>query len=286
MKNKILKYLLLSSCLMVLFSACRKDSFKGTETGSSGKTFVWIGEAPQYNQYFLPFTDVKPVAMFTVRRDAASSADLQKTGTATLTAVSVDDYNTAHETTYSSIPSTLATQSSDASVVATATGLTVNFKPGDFAKQYVLNVDGTQFDASKKYAVIYVLSGVGAGLTKKVAPDTIVSVFGVKNQYDASYHATGFRIHPTAGTFNFDYNVNMVTSGATSITGPALADLGEDLTITINADNTVTLEGGSRAVFPTPGQTNVYDPVTQTIHLHYYYNTAAPRYITEDLQRN
>src|SRR4051794_13146246 len=113
MKNKVLKYLLLSSCLMVLFSACRKDSFEGTETGGSGKTFVWIGEAPSYNQYFLPFTDVKPVAMFTVRRDAASSGDLQKTATATLTAVSVDDYNTAHNTTYSAIPSTLATQAAD-----------------------------------------------------------------------------------------------------------------------------------------------------------------------------
>jgi hypothetical protein len=286
MKNKILKYLLLSSCLMVLFSACRKDAFKGTPATGVGKTYVWLGEAPQYNQYFLPFTDIRPVAMFTVRRDAASSGDLQKSGTATLTAISVDDYNTANGTTYSPIPSTLATQASDPSIVATATGLTINFKPGDFAKQYVLNVNGTQFDASKKYAAIYVLSGVGAGLTKKVGPDTIVSVLGVKNQYDASYHATGFRIHPTAGTFNFDYNVNMVTSGATSITGPALADLGEDLTITINADNTVTLTGGSRSVFPTPGQTNIYDPVTQTIHLHYYYNTAAPRYITEDLQRN
>jgi hypothetical protein len=286
MKNKVLKYLLLSSCLVLLFGACRKDAFKGTETGSSGKTYVWLGEAPQYSQYFLPFTDVKPVAMFTVRRDAASQADLQKTGTATLTAISVDAYNAANGTTYSSIPSTLATQSSDKSVVATATGLTINFQPGDFAKQYVLNVNGTQFDASKKYAVIYALTGVGAGLTKKVAPDTIVSVFGVKNQYDGSYHATGERIHPALGTLPFDYNVNMVTSGATSIDGPALADLQADLNLTVNPDNTVTCTSTYQDLFVPAGMTNTYDPATQTFTLHVAYNTGAPRIMNITLKRN
>jgi len=286
MKNKVLKYLLLSSCLMVLFSACRKDAFKGTSATGVGKTYVWIGEAPQYNQYFLPFTDIKPVAMFTVRRDAASSGDLQKSGTATLTAISVDDYNAANGTTYSSIPTTLATQSSDASVVATATGLTINFKPGDFAKQLVLNVDGNQFDASKKYAVIYTLTGVGAGLVKKAGPDTIVSVFGVKNQYDGSYHATGERIHPALGTLPFDYNVSMVTSGATSIDGPALADLEADLNLTVNADNTVTCTSTYQTLFVPAGQTNTYDPATQTFTLHVAYNTGAPRIMNITLKRN
>jgi len=286
MKNKVLKYLLLSSCLMVLFSACRKDAFKGTSATGVGKTYVWLGEAPQYNQYFLPFTDIKPVAMFTVRRDAASSGDLQKSGTATLTAISVDDYNAANGTTYSSIPTTLATQSSDASVVATATGLTINFKPGDFAKQLVLNVDGNQFDASKKYAVIYTLTGVGAGLVKKAGPDTVVSVFGVKNKYDGSYHATGERIHPALGTLPFDYNVSMVTSGATSIDGPALADLQADLNLTVNPDNTVTCTSTYQDLFVPAGTTNTYDPDTQTFTLHVAYNTGAPRIMNITLKRN
>jgi hypothetical protein len=65
-----------------------------------------------------------------------------------------------------------------------------------------------------------------------------------------------------------------------------LADLGEGLSITVNSDNTVSLSGASRDVFLSAGKENKYDPATKTFTLNYYYNTSAPRVITETLVKN
>src|SRR3569833_2132908 len=110
MKTRILQYTLLGCSLMFLFSACRKDSFKGTQTGQSGKTFVYIEQAQENDLHFLPFTDTKTVTVFTVRRDAANSGDLQKSVTVALTAQDLAAYNTANGTDYIPIQGTLAVQ--------------------------------------------------------------------------------------------------------------------------------------------------------------------------------
>jgi hypothetical protein len=204
MKNKVLKYLLLSSCLVVLFGACRKDSFKGTETGSSGKTYVWITEAPVKSQFFSPFTDVEAVTMFSVRRDAASSGDLNKAVTIVLTDISgtyLDDYNTANGTSYVPFPSDLYTlpTSSDVAtggayasakgVTASATGLTLSFAAGDFIKNIIYKIDGTKLDLSQQYAAAYTITSYN-GTSKKIGTDTVVSTVAIKNKWDGVYQVT------------------------------------------------------------------------------------------------
>ncbi|SDQ00902.1 protein of unknown function [Mucilaginibacter sp. OK268] len=113
---------------------------------------------------------------------------------------------------------------------------------------------------------------------------TVLYNVQVKNKYDGTYTASGSRIHPTAGTFTFNYDVAMGTAGATSVSGSALADLKTDLKITVNADNSVTLSSVSQpSVALQPGTVNKYDPATKTFTLNYYYNSAAPRLISETL---
>ena len=277
MKKKFLQYMFLGCSLMVLFSSCRKDAFdKTTETKGSGKTFVYIDGTPEIDQYFQPFTNVIPVTMFTIRRDAANSTDNQKAIAVTLTSLSLDAYNAANGTNLTPIPATLATPATNSSIVSTSTGLTINFGAGVFADNYVLNIDGSQFDPSKKYAVYYAISSFG-GATKKVGTDTVLCVLGVKNIYDGDYHATGARIHPTLGTLPFDYVVHMGTSGATSVDGNALADLKADLNLQVNPDNSVTATSTYQPLFSPAGTTNTYDPATKTFDIHVAYNTGAPR---------
>jgi len=104
-----------------------------------------------------------------------------------------------------------------------------------------------------------------------------VVTLGVVNQYDGKYHATGARIHPTLGTLPFDYEVQMTTSGLTSVDGNALADLQADLNLTVNPDNSVSVSSTYQPLFSPPGTKNTYDPNTKTFDIHVAYNTDAPR---------
>lgn len=192
MKNKFLQYTLLGLSLVFLFSACRKDSFKGTQTNESGKTFIYIEQAQERNQFFDVFTDVKPVLMFTVRRDAASKADLQKAVTVTLKAQDQSYVGT----TYTVMPSSLYTLNAQPGVSIASNGdLTLNFAAGDFAKNIIFNVDGSKVDLSKQYAMAYVITNFG-GFTKQhaadgTAQDTILSTIAIKNRWDGVYTAVG-----------------------------------------------------------------------------------------------
>jgi hypothetical protein len=286
MKNKILQYTLLCCSLMVLFSACRKDPFSGKETKQSGKTFVYIEQAQENDLHFLPFTDTKTVTVFTVRRDAASSADLQKATTITLAQLDLAAFNTANGTDYTPIPGSLATQTADPSIVTSATGVTMSFAAGVFAKNYSLDIKGAEFDPSKKYAVLLAISNAG-GFAKGHAADgtsldTILVTLGVKNIYDGVYHAAGLFTRLNADLSQIDQRVinedkTLGTVDAATVSS-TVGDLGsgDPVNLTVNADNTVTVTfvGGSLSALPAPYTqvgVNVYDPATKTFTLHYQY---------------
>jgi hypothetical protein len=285
MKNKILKYLLLSSSLMVLFGACRKDSFKGTETGSSGKTYVWITEAPVKTQFLSAFSDIEPVTMFSVRRDAASSGDLKKAITVQLTDISstyLAAYNTANGTDYSPIPTsvyTLPTSSDIATggayasatgITASATGLTLGFASGDFAKNVIFKIDGSKLDLSLQYAAAYAITSYD-GASKKVGTDTILSVVAIKNQYDGAYTATGTFTDSAAPTITsagiYPYTINLVTTGVSTV---AFYDPANGYYHLINSGGTVSVYGEFCPVFN-------FDPATNKItSVVNYYGQPSP----------
>ncbi|PAW92864.1 hypothetical protein CKK33_04910 [Mucilaginibacter sp. MD40] len=185
----------------------------------------------------------------------------------------LDAFNTANGTTYTLLPA--AAYSLPAKVTVPA-----NQRIG------ILNVtiNSSKIDPSGNYALPLIITDASG---KKISNyNTIVYGVSVKNQYDGVYTSTGTRVHPTLGPFPFNYTVTMSTAGATSITGGALADLRSDLKITVNADNSVSLSSNAQpSVTLTPGGVNKYDPATKTFTLTYYYNTAAPRTITQVLKK-
>ncbi|MGN6395960.1 MAG: BT_3044 domain-containing protein [Mucilaginibacter sp.] len=279
MKKKFLQYTILGCTLMFLFSACRKDSFKGTETKQSGKTFVYIEQAQENDLHFLPFTDTKTVTVFTVRRDAASSTDLQKAVTVTLTAQDLDAYNKANGTDYIPIPGDLAVQTADPSITTSATGVTMNFAAGVFAKNYSLNIDGSKFDPSKHYAVLLKITNFGGFSAQHAADgtsqDIILVTLGVKNIYDGDYHAVGSITFPTGDVRTWDKTKTLATiDAATSETEAAdLGGAGYIMRLKVNADNTVTVTSAPSAANPTIQNNGdcTYDPGTHTFTLNYKY---------------
>jgi len=175
---------------MVLLNACVKDKYTGNQAAGQGPSYVRITEAKVYSQFFAPFSTIKPITMFSVRRDAASTTDLAATNAVVLTDITstyLSTYNTKNGTSYSSMPSTLYTfATTDATIAKTSTGYTFNFGPGDFAKNLVFNIDGSQVDLSKQYGIVFAISNTG-GLTRKAGLDTIVATVAIKNKYDGVY---------------------------------------------------------------------------------------------------
>jgi len=290
MKNRFLQYAFLSCSLMVLFSACRKESFKGKETLTAGKTFVYFdagggGNAGQeVDFHYAVFTDVITQPFFILRRDAHNNSDLQKAITVTAKIADLAAYNTDHQTDYVPIPSNVGTPIADPNITTTATTVTFKMGAGVFAMNYGFTVNGANFDASKKYAMLLVITDFG-GFSKKhndagASLDTLLITLGVKNQYDGIYHAAGtFTRYSDPSTFldsrviNEDKVVGTVDANTVSSTA---ADLGEPITLRVNADNsvTVTFVGASLTDLPGPFTQvgdNVYDPATKTFTLHYQY---------------
>ncbi|MCU7551057.1 DUF1735 domain-containing protein [Chitinophagaceae bacterium LB-8] len=110
----------------------------------------------------------------------------------------------------------------------------------------------------------------------------------VKNKYHGLYHAAGVFHHPTAGDRDIDEEKELTTEEPNSVLAP-LGDLGGagyQMLLIINADNSVTIE--PRGVTPNIDQhwgRNYYDPATKSFHLHYSYNTSAPRIVEEVITR-
>jgi hypothetical protein len=151
--------------------------------------------------------------------------------------------------------------------------LQIKFKPFDFL--------------GASYAVAFTITKVAeSGYTVSGNLQNGIVAINIKNQYDGNYHVKGVRVHPVLGPFPFDYNADLNTVNATTVDGNVLADLKEGLAITVNPDNTVTLSGDLRTVFPQATKVNSYDPATRTFTLNYYYNAAAPRLINETLVKN
>ncbi|MCR8557826.1 DUF4361 domain-containing protein [Mucilaginibacter sp. BJC16-A38] len=310
MKTKILQYLALACLLITVFSSCRKESFGGKENSQAGKTYVWITEAPELDQHFDVFTDIKLVTMFTIRRDPANKADLQKAVTVTIKSLGQDQLDVLTDTAgYTDLfpLSNLYTMPTAANIASggiftgtggitkTATGFTVNFAAGEFAKSIIFFIDGSKLDLTKKYGSAFQITNFG-GFTTKTGYGAIVATVGIKNKYDGVYHADGtFTRYSAPGVFldsrtiNQDKTLGTVDANTVSST---VADLGsgDPLNLTVNADNTVTVTfvGTSLSNLPAPYTQvgdNHYDPATKTFTLSYQYRGQL-RTTTETLKLN
>ena len=308
MKNKILQYIFLSCSLMVLFSACRKDKrADAKETLQAGSTYVWITEANDdpYTQFFDVFNNIKTVVLFTVRRDAANNADLQKAVTVTLTA-DKDSTDNAGLTPFTSDLYTFPTAADLASggVYAGAEGITVNsdgtvltvkFAPGEFAKNIIYKIDGSKLDLSKTYGAVYKITSLSA-FKQKVGYGVVAAAVAVKNQYDGSYTYDGNLVRlpadgsvdtsPLGGTIATGSTIDLITSGPVSFSMPIIywADgttqvggvAGLQAAVDPATNKVTVTASGNPYLANMAGQDNYYDPASKTFHLNFAWTSAGP----------
>jgi hypothetical protein len=284
MKQNLLKLLGCAAVVSVFFSGCIKD--EDVELTTQGSTFIKILEAPETNLYFSPFTDIKSLDVFSLRKDAATNADLNKATPVKLTLVPdyIDQYNDDYGTDYEVLPDSLFTSS----VTKTGNVYDMSLTSGQAGREFSIKLNGAKWDyANHKYALAFALSDV-SGNKISSGKDTIIATFSIINEWHGEYHSDGVFHHPANGDRAINEDKDLITAGVNSVEAP-LGDLGGSgyyMILTINPDNTVTITpSGATPNIDQHWGPNYYDSDTQTFHLHYSYNTSAPRIVEEAIKR-
>jgi hypothetical protein len=292
MKTSIFSLLVLT----LGFTSCIKKEV--TPLADEGKTFVKILQSPENAVFLSPFSDIREVSLFSVRRDANSSENLQKSAALVLTRVDgmVTRYNAANGTDYELLPDSLYTLTAGGFARA-GNVYNATFNAGDFAKEFNINLNGAKWNLSKKYALGFALTSAGE-LTKSSGMDSVVVLISVKNKYDGAYTMVGAH---NRSPYNFPYDVDMEmhTTGVSTVrfyfsaagayghpigTGPgAISWYGGAISpvIEFNTSNDVATNifnaGGSIPIVmhTAPGISNRYDAATKKIYAYFYYYTGA-----------
>lgn len=273
-----LKYLI---ALFVLpFVACIKEDTNEIE--GKGPQLLRIPEASEEINIvgFDATPGITKLVMMYIQRDANSQSNLNGATEVKLTLDNslIDAYNTEHGS--SLIPMETGTYSLES--------LNLTFNPGEFAKPIYISLDPSKLDLEKKFGLGIKIDNASGGFTPVPSLSKALFNIVIKNEWDARYKSTGIFHHPTAGDRDIDELKDFITVGPNSIEGN-LGDLGGAgyrMRLTINADNSVTIE--PRGVTPNINQThgpNFYDPATKSFTLNYSYNVTAPRIIEETLAR-
>jgi hypothetical protein len=290
MKKKIfLKYLFLACTSALVFTGCRKEpaNDKAAKNAQTGISFIGFPTGMQSSTFFDPFTDIKTVNVFTIKKDAFNNVDLNKPENIVVTALpdAITAYNDAHDTKYELLPSSFYTvaNSTDDVTQATDGSLTFKFAPGNFAKDFAIKLNGSKLDLSKSYALAYKITKADGLTVHAASKDTLYAFYSVKNKYDGKYSITGTInrfVSGTAdpslsGTLVDDLTTDVATIGTNAntfnqywATGGGVAGIdGLQLAVDpITNKVTVTASGNSK-LHNTPGTDNYYDPGTKTFHL-------------------
>jgi hypothetical protein len=194
MKNQLLRYIGIAALIIITAVSCRKDDFVGTDAKTPSGTLMKFLEGKEVKLFFAPFTGIKNTHFFSVRRDAANSEELQKPATIKLeqNAGIITKYNTANSEAFLEIPASFYSFSGDQGYTKTATGYDLTFSPGDFSKNFKINLDGSKWlDLGKKYAIAFRVTDWG-GIKKSVGvSDTIMVFLSIKNKWDGVYSVSG-----------------------------------------------------------------------------------------------
>lgn len=263
--------------LVVLATACvpeGKDMIEGM-----GSNFVRLPAGGE--EITLLGVDLAPgdktAEFLEIIRDVNSSSELTKSVSVSL---KTDDalitaYNKAHTTTFVPLPTSLYKLSET----------NVNMAAGDFSKNVSITFDPTKLDPTKSYALGISVASAGDYKIRNGLGSALFQIIA-KNKYHGKYKAVGVFTHPTAGPRDIDRIKDVVTVTANSVT-TELGDLGASgytMTLTVNADNSVTVSPtGATPNINQSYSKNYYDPATKSFHLHYSYNVAAPRIVQEVL---
>lgn len=304
MKHTILKYLSFAIILTTLFSSCRKDKFvnEDNELGDNGYTFVKVLEGTEASIFLESAQGTALRTIFTVRKDAGTEAVNNASATITLTSAPdlITAYNAAHPTapnvpnTYEALPESVFTPGPG--ITKTATGYTMALAPGEFSKEFSINMNFPAFDFSKKYVLAFKITATGID-GKVSVQKSVVAVVGVKNAWDGVYTTVAGTVtrytapgvpagDALSGNMAGNPDVRLVTTSATTvtITGLNWAASGggvggvDPITMTIDpVTNKVTSIKSTVATSMNivAGAINQYDPTTKTFTVNFDWNQTA-----------
>lgn len=311
MNRNIFRYLTLGILLSTIFVSCRKDKFLDDteETKESGTTYVKVLEGPQKSVFLDAMPGIGTINVFNIRKDAASQAMLNTSTKVTLTAAPelIAAYNAANPVggvanTYETLPDGIFTAGEG--LTKTATGYTLNFNAGDFAKDFKINLNFGLFDFSKKYALAFKITDAENAKVTPSSQKQIIALISVKNAYDGIYACVTGTVQrfsapgvPTVndalnGTMAGNPDVTVATVNSTTVLISNLRWFGgtssiagiDNLQAIIDpATNLVTMRAlGNATLANTPGAVNKYDPATKTFTLNFTWNpTANVRTVTD-----
>jgi Domain of unknown function (DUF1735) len=204
MKYITIKYYAFIVATAFLFASCVKDDVKN-KLGSEGSTYFKVLEAPLNKIFFQPFTDIRTVDLFSLRKDAPNGTELS---TPTAVKLKIDptliaDYNTANGDSYETLPDSLFTL--DPAFVKAGTSYTTTFASGDFAKEFVIKLNGAKWNLAHKYAVGVSIEDVSG---KKISADknSVLVLISIKNKWDGVYIASGTMVDVTNPAFTGLYD--------------------------------------------------------------------------------
>lgn len=219
MKLNSIKVLSLVVAAALSLTSCVKN--EQGEFNSSGSTLVKL---PQGSEEKVALAlDFKPgfqdLVLLDVRRDAPTSADLQKAVVVTIKndPSIVAAYNSAHGANYIALPS--AAYTVDPGNPFNGTEWTVTFNPGEHAKPILIKLDASKLDLSQKYALGFTITNATAGAKISNGLQSAMIEVGVKNKYDGQYRVTGTMVDAANATLTgyFPQDVDLITTGEASV---------------------------------------------------------------------
>jgi Domain of unknown function (DUF1735)/Domain of unknown function (DUF4361) len=268
-------YLLLLTCTTTLMGCLKDKDFDKGVIQSVHST----GEVPKVVQLKLAVGNVSNFLLLAVdNSDADTTLDVVPVTLATAQPASedvhvtisldsslVNAYDSANGTDYTPPAPSLFTIVNPEVVIpkGSNTGyVQIKFKPADFIGQ----------DLALGFKIASIKE---PGYTVSGNLSTGVVALAVKNTYDGVYSATGYFVHPNPDlTGNYNSEWVAATSGPTSVTFQlnTTALFGAYITLTVNADNSVTVTSDYVALAPYDPAKNYYSPDDKTFHLDFGYS--------------
>ena len=222
MKMNIINTVLLAGITSLLLTSCIKDDV--TETTDQGSTFVKLLEAPENKFFFEPFSEIRTLELFSLRKDANSEAELNKPLNIKIqpNTTLIANYNAANGSSYELLPDSLYTLDTGNPKVGAV--YEMNMTAGQFSKEFTIKLNGSKWDLSKKYAMGFTLADAGGKPISDGKKDILILI-SIKNKWDGVYVASGTMvdvvnpgltaIYDDPGGFGVDVEYGLETLSAT-----------------------------------------------------------------------
>jgi hypothetical protein len=287
----------------MLFTSCVKDEV--TDTTTQGNTYVKLLEAPENKFFFEPFTEIRTLHLFSLRKDANSDAELNQPLAVKLqpNATLLANYNAQNGSDFEVLPDSLYTLDPGNPKVGSI--YEMNMTASQFAKEFTIKLNGSKWDLSKKYALGFTITDAGGKPVLSDKKDILVLI-SIKNKWDGVYVASGTLvdaanpaltgIYDDPGGYGVDVEYGLETVSATEcvvvdytysgeVAIPIWAGTGWSyygsfgLVVTFDPATDKIIKvvnyygqpaGNTRSAELDPSGVNAYDEATKTVKIKYF----------------